>query len=166
MSNLIRYVPFAAIAVTLIVNDYVAIGTAILLVTAVVAGKHTYSEQRMRQSAQHMAEWLIDAAQYGTRYIQNGTDHDISDQSDVPRLIARHDRWVDVVQAHAASYLQTADADDIVMLHTYPPARLRGFTQAHAKALDRTAARVERLRRVAKRLQDGTTSLKAYRPNY
>ena len=50
--------------------------------------------QGAMKKAQAMADWLIEAAQYGTKYIQNATDHDISDARDVPRLCERHTRWL------------------------------------------------------------------------
>ena len=49
-------------------------------------------------------------------HVQNATAHDITNISDVPQLVARHDRWVSVIRAQGDSYLHESDANHISML--------------------------------------------------
>lgn len=106
-------VPLLALGVTLWLNAYVY--TSVLpfvgsVVSAAIGVAHTLSERRSRRSTLDMVDWLIDAAQYGTKYVQNAADHDVHDAEDVKRLVARHQQWQDVIKAHANSYLHPSGA--------------------------------------------------------
>jgi hypothetical protein len=129
-----------------------------------IAGGYTWLDRRWRRSTQRMVQWLIDAAQYGTKHIQNAHDHDITNAGDVPRLTARHARWVETIKAHADMYLQASDADYLGWLHSFPAMDMQAFNAEHSRIRVWTSVRVQRLREVARRLQDGQTSLKRYRP--
>jgi hypothetical protein len=156
-------VAVSALGVSLFVNGQLVAAVAVLCVAVVIVVANSLIERRWRRSTTAMVTWLIERAQYGTTYIQNATDHDIKSHDDIPRLVKRHDEWVAGIHV-AASYLQPSDADELSMFHTYEPKGLKGLNAEHERILNWTAERVDRLKRVARRLQDGTTALGRYRP--
>lgn len=158
-------VALAAIGVQLFLNMHEHFGIAVMVSAFVSLCLYFRYEQRSRQSALRLSAWLIETAQYGTRYIQNATDHDITGEGDVSRLVERHDCWVDVIRDRAALYLNPSDADLLQMLHTYDEKNLQGRLGAeHQRIRDWTAERVDRLKAIARRLDDGVATLKRHYP--
>jgi hypothetical protein len=152
-------VALAGIGVTLVINQHAYVGSAVIGVATIVLGMYVDHERRIRRSAPTMAAWLIQCAEYGTKNIQNAND--VAAAADVPKLKERHDTWVGILRDAAETYLHAADADELKMLHyIHTPRTLPAVTQEDATIRHWAAERVQRLRKLARRLQDGETTLK------
>jgi hypothetical protein len=152
-------VAFASLGVTLIINRYIYTGSAVIGIATIVLTAYVGHERRARSSALKMATWLIRCAEYGTKNIQNAND--VKSAADVPKLRERHDTWVGILRDAADTYLHASDADELKMLHYIDtPRTLPSVTPEDAKIRHWAAERVDRLRKLARRLQGGETTLK------